>query len=65
MNDFTGRTAVVTGAGGGMGLAIASDLAARGALVVAVDLKEAPADLPSGVVYLRGDVSDPDLERLL
>jgi len=34
---LAGRTAVVTGAGGGMGLQIARDLQAAGALVVGLD----------------------------
>lgn len=61
MNDMTGRTAIVTGAGGGMGLAVVQELAQRGAHVVAVDVKAAPDELPGDVVYLQGDVSDPRL----
>lgn len=58
---FAGRTAIVTGAGGGVGLAIGRALAAEGASVVAVDLKERPADLPDSCTYIRGDVTDPGL----
>ncbi|MGE0170362.1 SDR family NAD(P)-dependent oxidoreductase [Nocardioides sp.] len=61
MSKFTGQSAIVTGAGGGMGLAIAADLASRGAQVVGVDQKEVPDDFPENATYLRGDVSDPDL----
>jgi NAD(P)-dependent dehydrogenase (short-subunit alcohol dehydrogenase family) len=57
---FTNKTAIVTGAGGGMGLAIARDLLAAGARVVMIDLKkERPADLPvDRALYLIGDVTD-------
>ena len=44
-----------------MGHAIATELAAAGARVVAVDVKDPPSDLPSTVRYLRGDVCDEDL----
>jgi NAD(P)-dependent dehydrogenase (short-subunit alcohol dehydrogenase family) len=56
-SDFAGRVAVVTGAGGGMGLAIATGLLAEGVAVVGVDLKERPAAL-ADTGYARGDVSD-------
>jgi 3-oxoacyl-[acyl-carrier protein] reductase len=39
--DFSGKTAIVTGAGHGLGRAIAQGLAARGANVWACDLNEA------------------------
>ncbi len=39
-HDFTGQTAIVTGAASGIGLAIARDLAAQGARVVWSDLSE-------------------------
>jgi 3-oxoacyl-[acyl-carrier protein] reductase len=55
--EFAGRVAVVTGAGGGMGLAIAQDLLAAGAAVVGIDLKERPPDL-ADAGYEQGDVSD-------
>ncbi|WP_228511243.1 GolD/DthD family dehydrogenase [Curtobacterium sp. VKM Ac-1393] len=50
-NDFTGRTAVVTGGASGIGHAIARALAARGARVAIVDVRAdgattAAADLP-------------------
>jgi len=43
MAELSGRTAVVTGAGAGLGLAIAEALGREGASVVAVDLDEAAA----------------------
>jgi 3-oxoacyl-[acyl-carrier protein] reductase len=57
---FTNKTAIVTGAGGGMGLTIARDLLAGGARVTMIDLKkERPADLPvDRALYLIGDVTD-------
>jgi NAD(P)-dependent dehydrogenase (short-subunit alcohol dehydrogenase family) len=54
---FAGRTAVVTGAGGGMGLQIARDLLAAGAQVTGIDLKDRPREL-DGAAYAEGDVSD-------
>src|SRR5262249_32819339 len=57
---FTNRTAIITGAGGGMGLNIARDLLAGGARVTMIDLKkDRPADLPvDRALYLIGDVTD-------
>lgn len=58
--DFTNRTAIVTGAGGGMGEAIAKALAHAGGHVVAVDLKPCPnslADL-SNLEFIQGDLTD-------
>jgi NAD(P)-dependent dehydrogenase (short-subunit alcohol dehydrogenase family) len=61
--DFSGRHAVVTGAGGGMGEAIASSLLQAGAAVTAIDLKPQPGAL-SGfddrLTYYQGDLSDAD-----
>jgi NAD(P)-dependent dehydrogenase (short-subunit alcohol dehydrogenase family) len=55
--EFAGRVAVVPGAGGGMGLQIARDLLAAGAVVVGLDLKERPAALAEAG-YEQGDVSE-------
>jgi 3-oxoacyl-[acyl-carrier protein] reductase len=59
--SFEGRTAIVAGGGGGMGLACANDLIAAGANLVVIDLKPQPAGLaagPGSVVYLQGDATD-------
>ncbi|MFD2206231.1 SDR family NAD(P)-dependent oxidoreductase [Kiloniella antarctica] len=60
--SFTGKTAVVTGAAGGMGLNIAQDLAKQGAYVVLIDIKESAIDLTQtkqGTTYFaKGDVTD-------
>lgn len=59
--DFTGRTAVVTGAGGGMGEALALALARAGAKVTALDVKPCPGslrDLGERVTFLQGDLRD-------
>jgi 3-oxoacyl-[acyl-carrier protein] reductase len=59
--SFEGKTAVVTGAGGGMGLNAARDLLAAGADVTLIDLKERPEGLDDGpgrALYLQGDVGD-------
>ena len=56
--DFSGKSAFVTGAGGGMGLAVATGLLNAGAEVTLFDLKDAPEGLPQGATYVQGDVSD-------
>ncbi len=55
-NDFHGRRVLVTGAGSGIGLALSHKLIARGAEVIAVDLRT--ADVPDGAVGLDVDISD-------
>ncbi len=59
--SFKGKVALVAGAGGGMGLKIASDLIGEGAHVTLADLKDQPSDIPDGpgtARYLQGDVTD-------
>ncbi len=56
--EFSGKSAFVTGAGGGMGLAVATGLLKAGADVTLFDLKDAPDGLPEGADYVQGDVSD-------
>jgi len=58
---FHGHNAIVTGAGGGMGLRIAVDLLTAGATVTAIDLKPRPADLDEAAcTYEQHDVTDYD-----
>jgi NAD(P)-dependent dehydrogenase (short-subunit alcohol dehydrogenase family) len=57
-DDLTGKTALVTGANGGMGSAIANALHAAGVAVFAGDVQDGPGALLSpGVAYVRTDVS--------
>ena len=58
--DFKAKTALVTGAAGGMGLAIARALQAQGASVGRLDVKPAPPGTDAASdLYFRGDLSDP------
>ena len=59
--SFNGKTAVIAGGGGGMGLACANDLVGAGASVFVMDLKAEPANLARGngtTSYHQGDVTD-------
>ncbi|MFL5953323.1 MAG: SDR family NAD(P)-dependent oxidoreductase [Gaiellaceae bacterium] len=65
MKRFDGRAAIVTGAAGGIGLAVARGLVDDGASVVLVDLdeelvKSAAAELGVAAIAIAADASDPD-----
>ncbi len=58
---FSGKTALVTGAGGGMGLAIANHLIQRGVNVCLSDIKSEPNEIATGPgqsIYVQADLSD-------
>lgn len=73
MDKLSGRVAVVTGAGSGMGMAFALRLAAEGMKVVAADIQDdalaATVESLSGgghdVLGVQTDVADPDSVRRL
>ncbi len=61
MQEFVDKTAVVTGAGGGMGYRIACDLLLQGARVLMFDIKPRPAAIPGDPaqsIYVQGDLTD-------
>ncbi|WP_313623470.1 SDR family oxidoreductase [Achromobacter sp.] len=60
-NALRGRVAVVTGAAGGIGLAICQHLRSMGAAVAQLDINasDTPADVPD-LLNVRCDISDPD-----
>jgi 3-oxoacyl-[acyl-carrier protein] reductase len=61
MQDFSGKVAFVTGAGGGMGFRIASDLINAGARVFMFDIKSRPGEIPGSSeqsLYLQADLTD-------
>jgi len=65
-NEFSGKSVLVTGAGKGIGRAVAVMLAARGATVVAVsrsaeDLSELEAEIGSSSIAV--DLADPAATR--
>ena len=63
--SFAGKACVMTGAGGGMGLAIARALRAEGCAVTAIDPKPAPSEFAEGAGaaghYVQGDATDEAL----
>jgi NAD(P)-dependent dehydrogenase (short-subunit alcohol dehydrogenase family) len=68
VTDFSGKTAIVTGAASGIGRATAKALADAGAAVTLLDVSDelgASAAEESGGTYVHLDVSQPDAWRAL
>ena len=61
MTADSSPAALVTGAGGGMGRAIAERLSARGSRVLAADLKPRPGGLDPAITYVAGDLTEPGM----
>jgi len=64
--NFSGKTALVTGAGGGMGLEIANQLIQYGVNVGLMDIKRKPENISSGPgqhIYISTDLSQEDSMR--
>ena len=65
VRDLDGKTALVTGAAGGIGRAIVAALAERGARIVAADL-QAGESIPGAAAQLACDISRPEeCERIV
>ena len=58
LKDFTGLTAIVTGAGSGIGLSVAKILSARGAKVFGFDIQ--PGEMKSYATYIECDIGSLD-----
>ncbi|CAN0469151.1 unnamed protein product, partial [Phaeothamnion confervicola] len=67
MQDLKGKTAIVTGAAGGIGYVIAERLAAEGARLCIADIaahaEQAAAQLPGNATAFVGDLSDEQTVR--
>ena len=67
MQNLNGKTAIVTGAAGGIGYVIAERLAAEGARVCVADIaagaEQAAAQLPNNATGFVGDLSDEHTVR--
>lgn len=63
--DLTGRTAVITGIGGGLGRAIGDRLAAAGARILGFDLPPLLHDLPEGWEGVPLDLTAPEAPQTL
>ncbi len=62
-NHFKNKVAVVSGCGGGMGLAVAQMLADSACQVYGLDKKPAPrfnTNTDQGIQYFQGDLTDPE-----